>query len=789
MLLLRLLSFILCLNVFAAFSQKEANIWYFGTNAGLDFNSGNPVPLTNGVLSTREGCASIADANGRLLFYTDGLMVWNKSHIQMPNGFGLLGNSSSTQSAIIVPKPASSSIYYIFTVDAVEYGLVNGLNYSTVDMNMGGGLGDISTKNVALIRPTCEKITAVRHANNRDIWVVTHQWSSDAFYAYLVTTTGVSTTPVISHTGVVLQSNSSGNPLESSLGYLKASPDGNYLGIANFTNPSQLFLFNNSTGTISNPITLPVHDNPYGLEFSPNSKVLYLADYSSTLYQYDLNAANIPLSEVGFLSIGSGGGMGALQLATDGKIYSVKESSSYVSVINKPNVIGTGCDYTEDVVALNGRSVRLGLPPFIQSFFVQASFTWQYTCYGDITQFNNPLARSAYDSIRWNFGDSRSGTANTSSMQNPNHVFSDTGHYPVRQVIYFHGAKDTSEQTVIISRINVNLGNDITICSGGSVLLNPHISNASYLWSDNSTNPTNIVSNAGPYWVRISVNNCTASDTIDVYYGSIIRKTINAQICPGELYTLPSGRQTALPGTYTDTIKNPSQCDTAVTITITAAGIKKTKIDTLACDITFYKLPSGRTVSQSGTYIDSLRTTGGCDSIVTTSLQFDKRPVIQLIKDTTICVDSTIMLIPVIQHSNTYHWQDNSTAPVYSVSKQGVYIITAENICGEVMQSVNVVSKDCNQCDLYLPNAFSPNDDGINDLLMVLGICKTEWIELKIYDRWGELVFSSGSINMGWNGIYKGNPAPVDEYIWTLHSKMPNVTEEIHKKGSVTLVR
>src|SRR4051812_6637805 len=93
---------ILFLFVEPSFSQKQTNNWYFGTLAGLDFNSGNPVVLTAGALNTTEGTSSMSDANGNLLFYTDGVNVWNKLHAIMPNGTGLLGDVSTTQSAIII---------------------------------------------------------------------------------------------------------------------------------------------------------------------------------------------------------------------------------------------------------------------------------------------------------------------------------------------------------------------------------------------------------------------------------------------------------------------------------------------------------------------------------------------------------------------------------------------------------------------------------------------------------------------------------------------------------------
>ena len=85
-------------------AQNEGNIWYFGYGAGIDFNSGSPVPISDGQLNTEEGCASISDENGDLLFYTDGTTVYNKSHSPMVNGTNLLADSSATQSSIILKK-------------------------------------------------------------------------------------------------------------------------------------------------------------------------------------------------------------------------------------------------------------------------------------------------------------------------------------------------------------------------------------------------------------------------------------------------------------------------------------------------------------------------------------------------------------------------------------------------------------------------------------------------------------------------------------------------------------
>src|SRR6267154_2646908 len=87
---------------FSSFAQKEDNIWYFGRYAGLNFNGASPIVLNDGMTNVDEGTASISDSLGNLIFYTDGLTVFNRNHIPMPNGSGLFGHFSTTQAALIV---------------------------------------------------------------------------------------------------------------------------------------------------------------------------------------------------------------------------------------------------------------------------------------------------------------------------------------------------------------------------------------------------------------------------------------------------------------------------------------------------------------------------------------------------------------------------------------------------------------------------------------------------------------------------------------------------------------
>lgn len=130
-----ILSFLFCLNL--VFSQGEANIWYFGQNAGLDFNSGSPVSINGSQMNTLEGCSTISNSSGQLLFYTDGVTVWDRNHNIMPNGTGLMGHESSTQSSLVIPKPNDPNIYYLFTVSEINS---DGLRYSVIDMSLNGGV-------------------------------------------------------------------------------------------------------------------------------------------------------------------------------------------------------------------------------------------------------------------------------------------------------------------------------------------------------------------------------------------------------------------------------------------------------------------------------------------------------------------------------------------------------------------------------------------------------------------------------------------------------------------------
>ncbi|MCA0132086.1 T9SS type B sorting domain-containing protein [Winogradskyella alexanderae] len=415
--------YIFLLVIFQMSAQNEASFWYFGQNAGVRFDAdqGTVTAVTDGQLNTLEGCTSISDVDGNLLFYSDGSTIWNRNHQIMLNGTGLRGDDSSTSSGLIVPKPQDPDFYYLFTVDEPHHnntsafpnmsandGVNDGFMYSRINILDDGGLGavDAVEKNIPLITydPTdqlqselkcSEKITAVRADDCSSFWVLTH--FGDTFYAFKVDENGVNTTPITSTVGPNI-------PIEgyrrNALGYLKASPDGSKLVVAHFGESTilaedagggiYLFDFNNDTGIVSNALELYSAQNnnsPYGVEFSAENRKVYATvgfgpggGGASQVLQWDLESTNIPNSQQVVHSSNTMSA-GALQLGIDRRIYRAQYSfagdvniSRYLGVIENPEADGQQVIYNEQGVflstsAFGANTSRIGLPPFIQSLF------------------------------------------------------------------------------------------------------------------------------------------------------------------------------------------------------------------------------------------------------------------------------------------------------------------------------------------------------------------------------------------------------------------------------------
>ncbi len=616
-------------------AQPQTNNWYFGNNAAVTFTSGSPVSVTGCAMSTNEGCATISDATGNLLFYTDGMSVYNRNNIQMSNGFGLGGNSSSTQSGVILQKPGSTTIYYIFTSDAM--GGTFGLCYSIVDMTLNAGLGDVTIKNFNLLAFTAEKVTCVRHCNGTDVWMIAHGLDDNIYYAYLVSNTGVAA-PVVSHVGTTYTNNS--GYYEETIGYLKASPDGTRLAAAIWDSIDKVDIldFSNSTGVVSNPITIDYTNigDPYGVSFSPNGHVLYVACWvSQLLYQYDLSSGNQATIIASQLQLATGTyPFSAIQLGLDGKLYVSRNGNTALDAINNPNIVGVGCNYTANAVTISGTCAG-GLPNFVDA--INASTTTSFlpsdttVCVGPVT-LNAGAGATTY---LWSTGE----TTQTISV-------AATGIFSVIVTGFTTCGSNTQYDTVtvtILPAVTVNLGNDTTLCTGQTITLDAGNAGAAFVWSNGATTQTITVSTTSNYSVTVTAGTCSDIDTITVNFVAAPVVTLGADItvCAGIPVTIDAGNAGAAylwsNGATTRTI-NPTT---------------------------------------NGTYI-VLASFGTCIATDTIQVTFTPLPIVNLGPDQSICNGQSVLL-NAGNAGATYLWSDGSTTQTISVLNTGQYWVQVMN--------------------------------------------------------------------------------------------------------------
>jgi gliding motility-associated-like protein len=689
---------ILCLFSPTVTAQKESYNWYFGITAGLNFATGTATALHDGKINTIEGSASISDKNGNLLFYTDGKKVWNRQHHPMPNGQNLLGNESSTQSGVIVPQPGNDSIYYIFTVD-LQQG-PNGLNYYIVNMHKDNGLGDVVGLPVRLLQPTHEQITAVKHCNNKDIWIITRSNLQNAFYAWLITANGISASPVISITN-----NANTHPI----GYLKASPNGKQLASAHLGGFTELGDFNNISGTVSNiikvrarpPVPGTIHSAYYGVEFSPDSKYMYLSTnyyngplpfpISCSIEQFNVSVHDsASIENSAYTVIKSSQALSqALQVGADKKIYVVNWVRNFMSRINDPNRGGTACNYELNAVDLGPTHLGYyGLPTFIQSYFYpEYKFQVKDNCNRLLKEFTiNNL--EYVDSVKWNFDDPASGVNNTSVSITPQHIFSSYRTYNVMLRIFKRTpcltAIDTVYYPVTPVPLNYSLGTDREVCSQTAFTLNATMPAVTgYLWNTGETSATITNNQPGDYWCKITLND-------------------------------------------------------------------------------------------------------GCEYVDTISIQSKFAPYFTIGKDSSLCNSTTLYLKPTPQTDWQLLWQDGSIQSTYKATRSGIYAVTATNNCGSLVKSILVDQRSCN---VFIPNAFTPNGDQKNDIFIVPRATNLRQFNLKIFNRYGELVFFTNDPGHGWDGNHKGKPALAGVYTYMVSFKNPPIQNVETQNGSFILIR
>lgn len=510
---------------------RQTDNWLFAQNAGLRFDASGNVSANNpsgNNLPNGSGVSAISDEGGNLLFYTDGQKVYNASNVQINFGPLLLG--SPVASSVIVPRPSSPNLYYIFTTGEIT-NTTFGFNYSMVDMSQGGGVGAVVQHNRKLLSKSTQNVSAVENIDGSGYWVVTRGLDNSSFYAYKVTSAGVDTNAVVSpNMGSVV---SSDGTLAQGVGFLKISPDGQRLAYSSFGGKYvEIFDFNPETGQVSNPFRVdpPLHVvspfiGPYSIEFSPDGNKLYVTVISFTnqannrLYQYDIAAGMTEtLLNVSPMAQNPAG----LQLARDGKIYVSRVGSTQVGVIGSPDRAGIYCNYEEDwidVPGATGALKRNGFPSFVQSYFDNPHFDYDTKCDGDVTEFwlHNPTFSDA--TTTWDFGDA--GNTTPGIGLRPTHQFSGPGVYNVTVTERWNGEAFTTTLPVIINALPpkafASRGDSLYLFPGSRIPLDGGEGMFAYLWQDGSTGRYFDVNTDGLVVVEYEdMNCCRDSDSLKI---------------------------------------------------------------------------------------------------------------------------------------------------------------------------------------------------------------------------------------------------------------------------------
>jgi len=806
------LSYLLTLALCAT-GQGEDDNWFFGTS-NLLFGGGNPVSLTTpSTMNAQEGSASISDGSGQLLFYTDGNEAWNRNHELFPawpsNSFPLYtlgGGSSSAQATLIVPKPASDRYFYVFTVAESGFGF-GPARYSVVDMTLDGGLGDIlpcasarlwAKGSIFTVGDTAfhEKLTAVRHANGRDVWVIAHRWESNEFWAVPVTSCGVdSANAVVSPVGTFVGGFFS-FPTCNDRGMLVASPQGNRLAMCN-EGPSgtaslDLYDFDPATGVVSNPILLPSPYAPfqsetwcYGAAFSPNGQLLYVSSwYHAPLLQFDLTLPTAALIQASAVTVGTTAfqtdpdrGFSHLRLGPDGRLYASIWNTDRLAIVPEPDIPGIGCGFLDGAIQCQPSAVPVipglqtptqkGLPaPVFPSrpLFLPLADTL-ITCAGDPLDFAIPpgLDSVCLGFVAWLFGDPDSGPLNTSTVSDTSHIYATPDIYLARMVVDQGCELDTLDVPVrvVLDSITIPSQPPVELCAGDSTVLTiPGLpSGATVTWSTGEVGDSIVVATPGSYPFTVSSGCGNNTGVVQVIaLGSTPPFDVpDTAICAGGTVTYEAPEDiSTLPYAWSDG----------------STGSFFTARDT-------------------GTYY--LDVTGACGVVRDTfRLSLAEEPFVRIPDLFTLCLNGTVQLLP-DSLVGTFTWNDAPEAEPFTADRPGWYGYTVTGPCGLFSDSVRVEKVVCDSAlacgTFYVPNAFTPDSDGVNDRFAPVfsANCNTT-IEMLIFNRWGEVIYTWRTGDEAWDGTFGATACPIGIYAYRVVAGFAN-GQGLTSIGHVALVR
>ncbi len=404
-----------------------------------------------------------------------------------------------------------------------------------------------------------------------------------------------------------------------------------------------------------------------------------------------------------------------------------------------------------------------------------------------------PAGSFVHPQYRWSTGDTTSSIAVTSS-----------GSYTVRVSVNGCASEDTIEVNVLPSPV-VDLGRDTGVCDHDiPFLLENRVAQpgASWLWSTGVNTASLSVTRTDTYWLEADIGGCKGSDTVfvEIVPAPFVNIGNDSTICEqfplrvgAEVYGADYSWNTGASdpyisvnssGTYILEV-NLSGCRVYDTINIVAMPVPDIDLgadddicpeQTIVLDATYqpgsrYLWNTGDTSSTyeavaAGVYQVTVTSTDGCVGADEIVLSFYPDPVVLLGADTVVCEETPLYLSASLLNVDSLLWSDGTTGQTAIFSHGGIYTATGFNRCGSVTDTIEVRQIFC---DIWLPNAFTPNGDGMNDVFRVLGnIGRMEGVGLSVYNRWGQRIFHTQDKYAGWDGFYNGVAAQLGTYVYVL---------------------
>ncbi|MCW5899959.1 MAG: gliding motility-associated C-terminal domain-containing protein [Flavobacteriales bacterium] len=357
-------------------------------------------------------------------------------------------------------------------------------------------------------------------------------------------------------------------------------------------------------------------------------------------------------------------------------------------------------------------------------------------------------------------------------------------------------------QVTLAPAITVDLGPDVSICPGQTETLDAGNPGAQFVWSNGQDTPTIEVGAGGTYSVTVSNGFCSASDAVLVtLLSGPVDNLSDVAVCNDQSVTLDAGNPGAdffwNTGASTQSIAAPTSGMYSVGITLPngCTGTFSAQVDlvpppalelgadTVLCagqilqlnafsPASTYLWSDGSTapslaVTANGTYSVTV-SNGFCTVSDAITAIFNPSPVRMAVRQVFTCLDEEPhhAALDAGNPGSRYVWSTGAESQVILAGAYGWYFVDITNVFDCALRDSVVVSEYCPSA-IYVPNTFTPNGDGTNDVFLPVGT-NIATMELLVFDRWGAVIFESKDPNLGWDGTYRGQEVKNDIYMWRM---------------------